>query len=499
MEVSSDNQVSTSKEVVVGTPTTSRFTRSQQPPTGATGRDDVGGLLQRTQSSRFTRSQQAPPTGEAHRSCSHRSLGAILAFLQLGFIFLFVFGSTYSTELYSPLEYTIYRDIMAMLIIGFGYLMTFLRKYGLGAVGFVLMLTALGMQLSIFMEHFVHFVYYPENTPFPLPLTLTKLIDAEFFTATLLITYGAVLGRASPFQLVMIMISESFFYAINKVMLVFGVFGAEDVGGTMTIHMFGAYFGIAVTKALGQRAHRSGNEASNRFGDVIAFIGTTVLWVFWPSFVGATETGEPENEMRCVINTILALFGSTGAAFYLSFVLGKGKFDAVHIQNSTLAGGVAVGSSARLDMGPGGATLLGVLAGLVSVAGYFYSTPFLLNKFGINDTCGVHNLHGLPAVLGGLASAVFVTMDHDAEFLSYGRPQQAWRQIAATVATIALASVSGFLTGLLLVKTKNPAAREYDDSMWWWEDECYEQMGVDSEGGEDSDEGDEEDNEGHKE
>ena len=42
----------------------------------------------------------------------------------------------------------------------------------------------------------------------------------------------------------------------------------------------------------------------------------------------------------------------------------------VHIQNSTLAGGVAVGTSANLMLEPFGAVLVGVAAGAISVAGY---------------------------------------------------------------------------------------------------------------------------------
>ena len=94
------------------------------------------------------------------------------------------------------------------------------------------------------------------------------------------------------------------------------------------------------------------------------------------------------------MHTLLALLGSTLATFYLSQTLCKGKFDPVHIANSTLAGGVAVGSSARLAMTPGGAVVLGTVAGLVSVYGYVYSTPYLQDKYKIYDTCGVGNLHG---------------------------------------------------------------------------------------------------------
>jgi ammonium transporter Rh len=114
--------------------------------------------------------------------------------------------------------------------------------------------------------------------------------------------------------------------------------------------------------------------------------------VYWPSFVGATETAVLENEQRCVVNTIMALLASTTMSFYLSQKLSHGKFDPVHVANSTLAGGVAIGSAARLNIGPGGAVVVGAIAGAVSVCGYVYSTPWLQSSFEIYDTCGVGNL-----------------------------------------------------------------------------------------------------------
>lgn len=48
------------------------------------------------------------------------------------------------------------------------------------------------------------------------------------------------------------------------------------------------------------------------------------------------------------------------------------KLDMVHVQNSTLAGGVAVGSVCNMLIGPHGALLIGVIAGIVSVLGYRY-------------------------------------------------------------------------------------------------------------------------------
>lgn len=46
----------------------------------------------------------------------------------------------------------------------------------------------------------------------------------------------------------------------------------------------------------------------------------------------------------------------------------------VHIQNATLAGGVAVGTSAEMMLTPYGALIVGFISGIVSTVGYVYLT-----------------------------------------------------------------------------------------------------------------------------
>ena len=86
----------------------------------------------------------------------------------------------------------------------------------------------------------------------------------------------------------------------------------------------------------------------------------------------------------------------------------------MHIQNATLAGGVAIGSAANLVVSPGGALAVGVAAGLLSTCGYAFLMPRLEAAIGLRDTCGVHNLHGMPGVLGGLVAALVAVVAPEA-------------------------------------------------------------------------------------
>jgi ammonium transporter Rh len=65
------------------------------------------------------------------------------------------------------------------------------------------------------------------------------------------------------------------------------------------------------------------------------------------------------------------------------------------------------------------------------------------------DTCGVHNLHGMPGLFGGVA-AIFVV------------PGIARAQIAGIVFTVVLAFVTGAAGGYLIKATGSKAAA-YED------------------------------------
>ena len=74
------------------------------------------------------------------------------------------------------------------------------------------------------------------------------------------------------------------------------------------------------------------------------------------------------------------------------------------------AAGVAIGAAADLYVEPSGAIAVGVFAGALSVLGYKYLMPYLDRTIGLKDTCGVHNLHGMPGILAAIVSAIVVAV-----------------------------------------------------------------------------------------
>ncbi|XP_006149162.1 ammonium transporter Rh type A [Tupaia chinensis] len=354
--------------------------------------------------------------------------------------------------------YPLFQDVHVMIFVGFGFLMTFLKKYGFSSVGINLLIAALGLQWGTITQGILH------SKGQQIHIGITNMINADFSTATVLISFGAVLGKTSPVQMLIMTILEIAVFAGNEYLVV-EIFQASDTGASMVIHAFGAYFGLAAAGVLYRSGLRRGhdNEESVYHSDLFAMIGTLFLWMFWPSFNSAIA--EPGNKQyRAIVNTYLSLAACVLTSYACSsLVEHRGKLDMVHIQNATLAGGVAVGTCADMEIHPYGSMLIGSIAGIISVFGYKFLTPLFATKLRIHDTCGVHNLHGLPGVVGGLAGIVTIAMKSS-------DMSQVAMQAAALGSSIGTAVVGGLITGLILrlpIWGQPPDEDCYDDAVYW--------------------------------
>uniref|UniRef100_A0A8C6UMA4 Rh family C glycoprotein n=1 Tax=Neogobius melanostomus TaxID=47308 RepID=A0A8C6UMA4_9GOBI len=316
------------------------------------------------------------------------------------------------------------------------------------------------------------------------------LINADFCCAGSLIAYGALLGKISPVQCLVVTLFGITLFAVEEFIILdllhFCSYFASNCA-TCNCYVNQTLYGLGISWVLYRpNLHQCKQLIGSVYhSDMFAMIGTLFLWMFWPSFNSAI-TDHGDGQHRAAINTYLALASSVLTTVAISSLSQKkGKLDMdiffVHIQNATLAGGVAMGTSAEFMISPYGSLIMGFSSGIISVFGYLYITKYLK----LQDTCGVHNLHALLGLLGGFVGAIVAafasevvfyfayrlsnTFDFEGEFANRGVGTQGGFQAAGTCVSIAFGLVGGTLVGIfLLLIWGDPAVDNcYDNEVYW--------------------------------
>merc|ERR1719220_435324 len=419
-------------------------------------------------------------------------LGCVLLVAQIAFIALFGIFVRYDgghgfdgkDEELSRM-YPWFQDTHVMIIVGFGFLMTFLKRYGWSSVGFNFLLSAFCVQWAILITGLFHdfIMAHPDAshsaanaTQTFIKINIDRMVEAEFSTGAILISFGAVLGVASPVQLIFMVLFEIIFYNLNAYILI-NFYDVADIGGSMVIHAFGAYFGLALARTLYKKDGQMDNsaEGAEYHSNVFSMIGTVFLWMFWPSFNSAPGTEDDSTRYYAVVNTYLALCAACVATFIFSSILNPTKrITMEHVQNATLAGGVAMGTAANMSVEPYGALINGFVAGALSTVGYAYIKPFLAEKISLHDTCSVNNLHGMPAIQAAIVSIVTCAIHADKTDLENAHlydDNAAMRQLYALLTTFGIAIVSGSVTGMILriPAIEHLSGDEYFEDGKYWE------------------------------
>lgn len=142
-------------------------------------------------------------------------LPVLLLTFQVIFIVLFAVFASYSV---GPLEkktnhYAMFTDLHAITLLGFGFLMTFLKRYGYGSIGFNLLLVAFVIQWALIVRGWVE--CNPERNG-QFKIGLRNLVNADLTAIAILISFGALVGKATISQLASMAIVESVVQIFNE-------------------------------------------------------------------------------------------------------------------------------------------------------------------------------------------------------------------------------------------------------------------------------------------
>jgi ammonium transporter Rh len=284
---------------------------------------------------------------------------------------------------------------------------------------------------------------------------------------------GALLGKVTFPQLMVIVTIEAIFYTLNCVICV-DLLHVHDLSGSMVIHIFGAYFGLTASmffnpkKAIEDRLKQN---KGGHFSDMVGMIGVVFLFMYWSSFNAVFADGE--QRMRAVGNTFASLTASVLVAVYVSRAV-KGKIDMEVTMNASLAGGVCMGACCDIITNPGFTMLVGAIAGGISALGYLYGNDWCKKHLNLHDTCGIQWLHGIPGIYGGIVSAICASSGYYnfgntsqlalvfSDAFNRTMKQQAAYQLAGIAISIVLAIASGAIAGFIASRLL-PAEHFFDD------------------------------------
>ena len=362
-------------------------------------------------------------------------------------------------------RYPAWQDVNVMMLIGFGFLMTFIRSYTWSAIAFTFLTNAIISQYYVLFSAFWKKALNGNFSIVEIDVDIVTLINCSYAVASALVAFGGVIGRVGPKDILIFATFHIIGYTLNEE-IVFNKLKMIDAGCSSTIHTFGAYYGLTVCLVLSSKAKPVTNIKTSYFSNIFAFIGTLFLWIYYPSFNYAILAQNEFEQNLIVVNTYFSLIGSLLGTFFISAIgFGRG-LEMENILNATLAGGVGIGASVSVIYRPGLAMFIGFMAGCISTICFHKLTSRLLKWINLYDTCGIHNLHGIPGLYGGIWSGIIIGFyntgyNHDIAN-RYANPpfsfpdqtigfvRQGAHQIAGTFCSFGMAIAFGLIGGLVM-------------------------------------------------
>lgn len=227
----------------------------------------------------------------------------------------------------------------------------------------------------------------------------------------------------------------------------------HDFAGSTVVHSVGAWVGLAGAAVIGPRIGKYTKEGKPRAipGQNLALgaLGVFILWFGWFGFnpgsqLAATGSENASAIAHIFITTNLAAAAGAVTAMLVTWIKHKRPGLSLTL-NGALAGLVAITAGCDV-VSPGGAVIIGILAGTLLVFG----VAFIDRVLKVDDPVGAVSVHGLNGALGTIMVGFFSTSNG---LLYGGGLAQLGAQVIGVLAVAAWALGLGFIVFYILKKT----------------------------------------------
>ena len=131
---------------------------------------------------------------------NRKVFGFLLLFVQIVIIIFygfFVRTEVHNADTNNTKYYAMYQDVNVMMLIGFGFLMNFIKNHEWSALSYTFFINAIVAQLYILWAPFWHKVF-KGHWGDKIFLVEKSFTLASYSVASVLIAFGGVIGRVGP-------------------------------------------------------------------------------------------------------------------------------------------------------------------------------------------------------------------------------------------------------------------------------------------------------------
>jgi Amt family ammonium transporter len=223
-----------------------------------------------------------------------------------------------------------------------------------------------------------------------------------------------------------------------------GAMGLYDFAGGTVVHITAGVAALVAAMVMGPRRGFP-KTAMPPHNMTLTVAGAGMLWVGWYGFNGGSALAADGNAAMAMLVTHIS--ASMGAMTWMFIEWKKfGKPSALGAVTGMVAG-LGTITPASGFVGPGGALIIGLLAGGVC----FSATQYLKRVLQIDDSLDVFPVHGVGGMMGTLLAGVFSSTGLGV-FSGYGFADgiqtmggQVWVQFIGVAATVIFTAVMTFV------------------------------------------------------
>ena len=216
--------------------------------------------------------------------------------------------------------------------------------------------------------------------------------------------------------------------------------GAMDFAGGTVVHINAGIAALVGCMVLGKRIGY-GKEAMPPHNLTFTMVGASLLWVGWFGFNVGSELAADGTAGLVLVNTQLATAAAVLGWLFIEWIA-RGKPTMLGGASGAVAGLVAI-TPACAFVGPMGAIILGIIAGVVC----FWAVTGLKSMFGYDDSLDVFGVHGVGGIIGAIGTGFLASTSFGgggyAEGVTMGG--QVMTQIISVVVTIVWTGIISFI------------------------------------------------------